>query len=54
MYHGKICNRIKLEYFLKFVVHKINPEMVKSEIVMFTGREKTNVADVNVTVDWML
>jgi hypothetical protein len=54
MYHGKICNRIKLEYFFKCVVHKINPEIVKSEIVMFTGREKTNVADVNVTVDWML
>jgi hypothetical protein len=28
--------------------------MVKSEIVKSTGREKTNVIDIDVTVDWML
>jgi hypothetical protein len=30
--------------FLKFVVHKMNYEMVKSKIVVLTGREKTVVA----------
>jgi hypothetical protein len=33
--------------FLKFVIHKINFKIVKFEIVMLTGREKTDM-----TVDW--
>jgi hypothetical protein len=28
MYRSKILNRIKLDYFLKFVVHELNSEMV--------------------------
>jgi hypothetical protein len=42
MYRSKILNRIKLDYFLKFVVHELNSKMVKSEIVMLTVREKVN------------
>jgi hypothetical protein len=49
MYRFKICNRIKLVYFLKFVVHKINSKIVKSEMVVLTRREKADVA-----MDWML
>jgi hypothetical protein len=40
MYHFKICNRIKLVCFLKFVVHKMNSKMVKSGIVVLTERER--------------
>jgi hypothetical protein len=49
MYHFKICNRIKLVCFLKFVVHEIN-----SEIVLLTEREKTDITEANVTVGWLL
>jgi hypothetical protein len=42
MYRSKILNRIKVYYFLKFVVHKLNSEMVKSRIVVLTMREKTD------------
>jgi hypothetical protein len=42
MYRSKILNRIKLDYFLKFVVHELNSKMVKSEIVMLTVREKVD------------
>jgi hypothetical protein len=38
MYHSKILNRIKLDCFLKFVVHELN-----SEMVVLTGREKVDV-----------
>jgi hypothetical protein len=31
-------------YFLKFIVHKINSEMVESGMVKQTGREKADVA----------
>jgi hypothetical protein len=34
MYYFKICNRIKLVYFLKFVVHQINSKIVKCKIMM--------------------
>jgi hypothetical protein len=34
MYCSKILNQIKLYYFLKFVVHKLN-----SKIVVLTRRE---------------
>jgi hypothetical protein len=43
MYHYKILNQIKLDYFLKFIVHELN-----SEMVVLTEREK---ADVDVAVD---
>jgi hypothetical protein len=42
MYRSKILNRIKLDCFLKFVVHELNFKMVKSEIVVLTGREKVD------------
>jgi hypothetical protein len=44
MYHFKICNRIKLVCFLKFVVHEMNSKMVKSVMMVLTGREKVDVA----------
>jgi hypothetical protein len=50
MYHYKILNRIKLDCFLKFVVHELNSEMVKSGMMLLTGREKTNVADADIAV----
>jgi hypothetical protein len=40
--------------FLKFVVHELNFKMVKSEMMVLTGREKTNVTDADVTVGWKL
>jgi hypothetical protein len=40
MYRSKILNRIKLDYFLKFVVHELNYEMVESEMVVLTGRRR--------------
>jgi hypothetical protein len=43
MYCSKILNQIKLDYFLKFVVHELNSKMVKSEmVVVLTGREKAD------------
>jgi hypothetical protein len=45
----KICNRINLVCFLKFVVHKINSEIVKSQIMVVTERQKTNVTDMTVS-----
>jgi hypothetical protein len=44
MYHSKILNRIKLDCFLKFVVHELNSDMVKSGMVVLTKREKVDVA----------
>jgi hypothetical protein len=35
--------------FLKFIVHEINSEIIKSGIVVWTKRENADVA-----VDWML
>jgi hypothetical protein len=51
MYGSKILNRIKLDYFLKFIVHELNSEMVKSEMTLLTGREKS---DGDVAVGWKL
>jgi hypothetical protein len=51
MYYISSCNPI---YFLKFVIHKINFEMVNSEMVVLTEREKTDISDVAVTMGWML
>jgi hypothetical protein len=42
MYHSKILNQIKLDCFFKFVIHELNSEMVKSRIVVLTGREKAD------------
>jgi hypothetical protein len=43
MYCFKIYNQIKLVYFFKFIVHKINYEMVKFKMVVLTVRENTDV-----------
>jgi hypothetical protein len=50
MYRFKILNRIKLDCFLKFVVHELNSEMVKSGMVVLIERENAGVADTNVAV----
>jgi hypothetical protein len=34
-------------------VHKTNSEIVKSRIMMLSEREKTDVPDADVDVDWM-
>jgi hypothetical protein len=51
MYCFKICNRIKLVCFIKFIVHKINSEMIKSEMVVLPERENVDVTDIDVTMD---
>jgi hypothetical protein len=52
MYCFKICNQIKLIYFLKFVDHKINSKMIKSGMMVLTEREKS--ANANVIIGWIL
>jgi hypothetical protein len=42
MYRSKILNQIKLDYFLKFIIHKLNSKMVKSEMMVLTRREKAD------------
>jgi hypothetical protein len=42
MYRSKILNQIKLYYFLKFIVHELNSEMIKSAMMVLTEREKTD------------
>jgi hypothetical protein len=54
MYCSKILNQIKLDYFLKFVVHELNSKMVNSGMVVLTGREKADVTDTDVAVGWKL
>jgi hypothetical protein len=44
MYRFKNCNQIKLACFLKFIIHEMNSEMVKSEIVVLSERERVDVA----------
>jgi hypothetical protein len=39
-------------FFLKFVVHKINFKIIKSEMMVLTERENTDMTDID--VDWML
>jgi hypothetical protein len=39
-YFKILCN-----YFLKFIVHKMNFEMVKYGMVKLTGRKNTDMAD---------
>jgi hypothetical protein len=41
-------------YFLNFVVQKINYKLAKYGIVVLTGREKTDVPDADVTIGYML
>jgi hypothetical protein len=50
MYHFKICNRIKLLYFLNFIIHEINSEMIKFEIIVVTRKEKYDMTDADMTV----
>jgi hypothetical protein len=37
--------------FLKFIVHKRISEMIKFGMMKLTGREKTDVTDIDMTVD---
>jgi hypothetical protein len=39
MYCSKILNQIKLDCFLKFVVHELNYEIIKSKMMVLTERE---------------
>jgi hypothetical protein len=34
MYRSTILNRIKLDYFLKFIIHELNFKIVKSKMTM--------------------
>jgi hypothetical protein len=47
-YFKFLCN-----YFLKFIVHKINFEMVKYEMMMLTRKKKTDVADADMAMCWI-
>jgi hypothetical protein len=44
-YFKFLCN-----YFLKFIIHEINSKIVKSEIVVLIGRDKLDMADVDLGV----
>jgi hypothetical protein len=48
---SKILNQIKLDYFLKFVVHKLNFEIVRSKMMLLTKREKIDMTDTDIVVD---
>jgi hypothetical protein len=50
MYHSKILNRIKLDYFFKFPVHELNSKMINFGTVMLIERENASVPDIDVTV----
>jgi hypothetical protein len=39
-----LCNSI---YFLKFIFHKINFEIVKSKIMVLTKKEKANITNID-------
>jgi hypothetical protein len=41
-------------YFLKFIIHKMNYKIVKSEIMVLTRKEKTDVTGADVVMNWML
>jgi hypothetical protein len=45
------CFKFLYNYFLKFVLHKMNSEMIKSRIVVLTEREKVDIVDADVAVD---
>jgi hypothetical protein len=40
-----------LVYFLKFVVYKINSEMIKSGMVVLIEKENNDVININMTVN---
>jgi hypothetical protein len=40
-------------FFLKFVVHKMNSEMVKPKIIKLIRRDKTDMTDADVIVGWI-
>jgi hypothetical protein len=48
---SKILNQIKLDYFLKFIVHKLNFEIVRSKMMLLTKREKIDMTDTDIVVD---
>jgi hypothetical protein len=50
MYRYKILNQIKLDYFLKYIVHELNYEMVKSKMMVLAGRENTDITNADVTM----
>jgi hypothetical protein len=43
--------KVLYNYFLKFIVHKINSEMVKSRMVVLTRRVNNNVDDTGMTMN---
>jgi hypothetical protein len=43
--------KVLYNYFRKFIVHKINSEMVKSRMVVLTRRVKNNVDDTGMTMN---
>jgi hypothetical protein len=45
LYFKFLCN-----YFLKFIVHKMSPEIIKSKMVVMIGEEKTDITDAHVTM----
>jgi hypothetical protein len=47
MYYNLIC-------FLKFIVHEINSEIVKSGMVVQTERWNTDMTNTDVAVSWVL
>jgi hypothetical protein len=51
MYCISSCNPI---CFLKFIIHKMNSEMIKYVMVKLPERENADMADVDVVMGWML
>jgi hypothetical protein len=52
--HFFLCSRSSSLRLSDPNIHKMNSEMVKSRMMMLTGREMTDVVDADVTVGWML
>jgi hypothetical protein len=50
MYRYKILNQIKLDYFLKYIVHELNSKMVKFKMMVLTGRENTDITNTDVAM----
>jgi hypothetical protein len=38
-------------YFLKFIIHKINFKMIKSEMMILIRREKSDVTDTDMIIN---
>jgi hypothetical protein len=45
--------KFSYNFFLKFVVHKMNSEMVKPKIIKLIRRDKTDMTDADVIVGWI-